>query len=116
MSFKLIIDENMPFQVVKVLRNAGYDVVTVSEVAHPGIKNDMLAELSIELERIIVTRDADFTHLRRSLMTRVKVVYVRLSGDPDRIAEHVLSNIDKCVNILQSHNVVVLDEEGVHAF
>jgi len=29
MSFKLIVDGNIPFQVVKVLRDAGYDVVNV---------------------------------------------------------------------------------------
>jgi len=111
---KFIADENIPSQVVKVLREAGYEVATVGEAAHPGLKNDGLAKLSIQLKTIILTRDADFTHLRRSLTRKIKVVYIRLHGDPQSIAQHVLSNIHGCINILRYHNVVMLDHEGCH--
>ena len=40
MLFKFIADENVPFQVIKVLRDAGHDVTTVEEVARPSIEND----------------------------------------------------------------------------
>ena len=114
MVFKFLADENVPFQVVRVLRDAGYNIVTVGEVARPGIGNNELAELSIKLNVIIIIRDADFTRLRRSLMKRLKVIYVRLSGDPNVIAKHVLGSITKCINILRKHNVVMIDEEGCH--
>jgi len=63
---------------------------------------------------IILTRDADFTRLRQSLMRKIKVVYIRLSGDPNSVAQHVLNNIEGCINVLQDHNVAILDEEGPH--
>lgn len=111
---KFVAGENVPFQVVDVLREAGYEVATISEAAHPGIRNDELAKLSIQLGMIVVTRDADFTRLRPSLMRKIKVVYVRLSGDPNSIAQHVLGNIEGCIRVLQDHSVVMLDEEGCH--
>jgi len=114
MTLKFIADENIPSQVVKVLREAGYEVATVDDVAHPGMKNNGLAKLSIQLKMTLITRDADFTHLRRSLMRKIKVVYVRLHGDPHSIAQHILSNIHRCINILRNHNVVMLDHEGCH--
>ncbi len=114
MVLKFIADENIPFQVVKFLREAGYEVATVDEAAHPGMKNDELAKLSIKLKTIIITRDADFTHLSQSLMRKIKVVYVRLRGDPHSIAQHILDNIQECINNLREHNVVMLDPEGCH--
>jgi len=114
MIIKFIADENIPFKVVEALRQAGYEVATISEAAHPGMKNDELAKLSIQLERIILTRDADFTHLRQSLMRKIKVVYIRLSGDPNSIAQQVLDNIEGCTDILRDHNVAMLDQEGCH--
>jgi len=114
MALKFIADENIPFQVVETLREAGYVVAAISEAAHPGMRNDELAKLSIQLGMIILTRDADFTRLRQSLMRKIKVVYIRLSGDPNSVTQHVLNNIEGCINILQDHNVAMLDEEGPH--
>ena len=114
MTLKFIADENIPFQVVESLREAGYAVATISEAAHPGTTNDELAKLSIQLGMIIITRDADFTLLRQSLMRKIKVIYIRLSGDPNSIAQRILNNIDGCTSILQDHNVAMLDEEGPH--
>lgn len=114
MTLKFIADENIPSQVVKVLREAGYEVATVGEAAHPGMKNDALAKLSIQLKMIILTRDADFTHLKQSLMRKVKVIYIRLSGDPNNIAQQVLEYIKRCISILRDHNIVMLDQKGCH--
>jgi len=111
---KFIVDENIPFQVTRRLREAGYEVAAVAETGRPGMKNDDLAKQSIQLRRTIITRDADFTHLKQPLMKRVKVVYLRLSGNPETIAQHALKNIDKCIKILQDHNVAIIDEEGCH--
>ena len=95
MTLKFITDENVPSLAVEALREAGYDVATVSEVSRPGMKNEELAKLSIQLGMIIVTRDADFTRLSRSLTEKIKVVYVKLSGDPSTIAKHLLKNIGR---------------------
>jgi len=76
------------------------------------MKNNELAEISIRLKMVIVTRDADFTHLSWSLMKKIKVIYVRLNGDPDGIAQKVLDDIKECTNILRHHSVVMLNHEG----
>jgi len=112
MNPQFIVDENLPFQVVKTLRVAGYKAVTVDEVAHLGMKNNELAKISIRLKMIIVTRDADFTHLSWSLMKKIKVIYVRLSGDPNSIAQKVLDNIKECPSILRYHSAAMLNHEA----
>jgi len=59
MTLKFIADENIPFQVVESLREAGYEIATIGDVARSGMRNDELAKLSIQLGMIILTRDAD---------------------------------------------------------
>jgi len=112
---RLIADENIPFRIIEKLRKVGHDVLTVTDVARPGIGNSELAEISARLDGVIMTRDADFTRLTRPLLKRVKVIYVNLSGDPNGMAQLVLDCMKECDSILQRHNVVVLDDEGCHA-
>lgn len=113
--FKFIADENIPTQVIKRLRVAGYGVLTVAEALSAGVRNHELAELSLKIGRVVLTRDADFTRLKRPLMQSVRVIYVQVSGDPSRLADLVLKHIGGCLALLESRNVVVLDEEGCHA-
>lgn len=80
---KFLTDENVPFEVVEALRKAGYDVATVADAARAGIRNDKLAEISIRIKRTIITRDADFTRLKKKLAESVKVLYINLSEEPE---------------------------------
>ena len=72
---------------------AGYDVKTVPEVASAGIRNFELAELSTKIGRVVLSRDADFTRLKRSLINHVKVIYIQLDGEPEQVAELVLNTL-----------------------
>jgi len=101
--------------VIRRLRDAGYDVVTVDEAASAGIRNYELAELSVRIGRVVLTRGADFTTLRQSMRQRMKAVYIRGTGDPHQLADLVLSHIGACLTLLEKCNVVVLDQDGCHA-
>jgi len=111
---QFIADENIPSHVIRKLRNAGHDVVTVAEAASAGTRNYELAELSARIGRILLTRDADFTTLRQSVRHRVKVIYIRGVSDPDQLANLISSTLSHCLKLLKEHNVVVLDEDGCH--
>jgi len=71
---EFVADENVPRQVLERLREAGYNVATLDEVARTGIRNDQLAELSFKPRRIVLTRDVDFIHLLQPSRRRIKVV------------------------------------------
>ncbi|GBC71833.1 hypothetical protein HRbin02_01621 [Candidatus Calditenuaceae archaeon HR02] len=100
---------------VRELRRAGYRVATIDQIAKQGIRNDELASLSIKHGMIIITRDVDFTRLKRDLMRKIKAIYVKLRMAPDRMAEYILNNLSSCIEKLSTANVVILDEADYHA-
>jgi len=112
---RFIADENVPSRVVKRLRDIGHEVITVTEAGSAGIRNDELAELSVRLGRVVLTRDADFTRLRQPLVSSLKVIYIHARRDPSRIADLVSKYIDNCIKLLETQNITVLDEDGCHS-
>ncbi len=62
MKFK--IDENLPVEVAKLLREAGYDAVTAVEQQLGGSMDLRIAKVCQDEGRALVTLDTDFADLR----------------------------------------------------
>ena len=62
MRFK--VDENLPIDVAKMLRQAGHDAATVLEQQLGGSDDAQLAALCQRESRILVTLDMDFSDIR----------------------------------------------------
>ena len=75
---RLLADENIPIASVVALREAGHDVVSITEYS-PGISDVAVMKLAHEESRIIVTFDRDYGELvfRRQLPVPGGVLYLR---------------------------------------
>ncbi|MDP8240121.1 MAG: DUF5615 family PIN-like protein [Candidatus Hatepunaea meridiana] len=62
MRFK--VDENLPEDVAELLRNHGYDAVTVREQDMHGSSDELIAALCRIEKRVIITLDLDFADIR----------------------------------------------------
>ena len=62
MKFK--IDENLPVEVVELLRKAGYDALTVTEQHLAGSSDVDIATISQREHRVLITLDLDFADIR----------------------------------------------------
>ena len=56
MSFKLLVDENLPAPTTELLRSAGHDVASVLEIS-PGVSDAEVLAYAVEERRILVTLD-----------------------------------------------------------
>jgi len=52
-------DENLDFPIISALRNAGYDVLSVSELS-PSIDDNEVLKIANNENRILLTSDKDF--------------------------------------------------------
>jgi predicted nuclease of predicted toxin-antitoxin system len=59
---RFLADESCDFRVVRALRNAGYDVTAVIELA-PGADDAAIIDMAVRERRIFLTEDRDFGQL-----------------------------------------------------
>jgi len=75
---RLLINENIPLASVIALREAGHDVVSITEHS-PGISDESVMEIAHDERRVVVTFDRDYGELvfRRRLPMPGGVLYLR---------------------------------------
>jgi len=89
---KLLADENIPKKLVAFLRQYGVDVVRLQDLASRGISDRELIDIANEHERVILTRDADFTAPSLLPLVRNGVVYISYQPSKNeipRLAERI---------------------------
>ena len=59
---RFLADESCDFAVVRALRKAGHDVLTVTEIS-PGAEDTEVLKLALTEKRILITEDKDFGQL-----------------------------------------------------
>ena len=62
MKFK--VDENLPVEVAELLRQQGYDAVTVLDQALGGVADSVIAPVCASEWRVLITIDTDFADIR----------------------------------------------------
>ena len=85
-------DENFPGPAVQALRQAGLDVLWMSE-SHPGASDEEVLRLAAENNRVLLTFDKDFGELafRSGVPAQCGVILFRvIPQTPEKIAELAL--------------------------
>jgi predicted nuclease of predicted toxin-antitoxin system len=98
MEFK--VDENLPVEVADLLRQVGYDAVTVAEQHLGGWPDPDIASVCQEEGRILITLDIDFADIRAYPPTRFPGLIVLGLHKQDN--PHVLEVIEHLIPLLSS--------------
>jgi len=78
---KLLADENIPWPLVRLLRDMGIDIVWIPETAYRGVSDEEIVDLANSGGRIILTRDRDFLRMRLRRKVEYGLIYI---GEPAR--------------------------------
>ena len=79
---RILADECVGKRLIRRLREAGFDVVAIAEHS-PGMPDDQVLELSVEMSRCLITEDYDFSDLVFRFKKRSVGVVVIASGLAD---------------------------------
>lgn len=114
---KLLANENLHFEIVKKLQEAGYDVVFVPEVGLAGNPDENILEYSEKHGLILISGDKDFGGLIEfgGLWGRGRVVLLRHRiMNINRITSDILDILktEKKIFELYEPFVIVLSEAG----
>ena len=94
---RLLCDENIDRLIVLVLREAGFDVTWIAEIAR-SVDDAAVLEIAVNESRLLITADHDFgDHVFRQRATSAGVFLLRLAGLSD------LEKSSRVLNALRTH-------------
>ncbi len=75
---KFVVDENVSYELVTVLRQAGFQVTAISETPTAGLGDENVFEITKESRAVLITRDYHFTNAVRFPADKTGgIVYIR---------------------------------------
>ena len=79
---KFLANENFPYPSIKLLREKGFEIVSIGE-EYSGISDERVLKIAVEKKLVILTFDRDYGELIFKYMkeTPPAVVYFRTKGD-----------------------------------
>ncbi len=111
---KLLANENFPKSSVKILKDSGYDIVSVGD-EFAGILDSEVIDFANQEHRIILTFDRDYGELifKKGFRPASGVIYLRweffLPEDPGKY----LIELFNSKNILYENTLTVISEDNI---
>jgi predicted nuclease of predicted toxin-antitoxin system len=109
---KLLADENFPFPSIRLLRQAAYDIASISEDAS-GIEDvDVLAR-AVDEQRFILTFDRDYGELiyRLRLPAPIGVIYLRFRPHYPAEPAEILLNLFQTEEVEFESRFTILERD-----
>ena len=107
---KFLANENFPRPSVEILRNAGYDVLSVSE-SKPSIADEEVIKWAKDEGRIILTFDKDYGEIVFRYRIPCSVIFFRAKGETPADSGNTLVTILKELKVEGYFTVV--DKTGI---
>jgi predicted nuclease of predicted toxin-antitoxin system len=112
---KLLLDQGIPRSAAKLLREANFDTLHVSEIGMSAAEDQEIIERAREEERIVVTLDADFhTLLALNDATSPSVIRIRIQSlRAQAVVDLLLTVIGECKEDLEQGAAVTVDSNRI---
>ncbi|MCD6488529.1 MAG: DUF5615 family PIN-like protein [Desulfurococcales archaeon] len=97
MRSKLLVDENIPWLLVRFLRSMGLDVVWIPETSYQGISDNEVVDPANRDERVVITRDSDYLKPGLRRRTRHGIIYIGepiRKGNVRKLAENIVRTLE----------------------
>ena len=110
---KFLANENFPFPSIKLLRQAGHDVTSISEL-YPGISDFEVVEKAKIEKSIILTFDKDYGEIifKLNIERPPAVVFFRFKGENPKIAGKMLVGLLE-LKLNLSNTFTVIEKESL---
>jgi predicted nuclease of predicted toxin-antitoxin system len=114
---RFLVDAHLPFRLVRLLREQGYDALHTSELPRGNATSDReINALSLREGRVVATKDGDFA---RSLVLEGvphKLLLVSTGNISNRELEELfLRELNRLVQLLETYRYVELGREAIVA-
>lgn len=114
---RFLVDAHLPFRLVRRLREQGYDALHTSELPRGNATPDHeINALSLQEERVVVTKDSDFTQSLVLQGAPYKLLLISTGNISNQALEELfMVHLETLCQLLENHRFVVLGKQEVVA-
>ncbi|ETR69432.1 MAG: hypothetical protein OMM_09597 [Candidatus Magnetoglobus multicellularis str. Araruama] len=118
MNTRFLLDENMPFTLLELLRNRGYEADHLKKLEKVGIKNGEVYKVAEQQGSWILTRDSDFRSYHKFVMHNIRgVIVFALTDTTTRNVLDVMKRfLKKHDDKLTSKHLIIIDDSKVKIY
>jgi predicted nuclease of predicted toxin-antitoxin system len=112
---KFLVDAQLPLRLAYRLRDAGHDVLHTRELPSQNSTPDSaINQISLEQERIVITKDLDFLESFLIRQQPYKLLLVTTGNIKNSELEALfLNNLSQLVELLEQHNYIELSRNAL---
>lgn len=112
---KFLVDAQLPVRLARLLQETGYDTIHTRELPQQNATPDsIINSLSIQQERIVITKDSDFVNSFLTVQQPYKLLLVT-TGNIKNLDLEILfaTNLPLIMELLSQHSYIELSRDSV---
>jgi predicted nuclease of predicted toxin-antitoxin system len=112
---KFIIDAQLPLRLAKLIQNAGHDAIHTLDLPQRNNTPDSnINTLSIEEERVVITKDSDFVDSFFAIQQPYKLLLVSTGNIKNSDLEAIFTvSLPQIVDLLNQNSYIEIDQNTV---
>ena len=112
---KFLVDAQLPVRLAKFLQANGYDTLHTKDLPEQNATSDtQINQISIEQERIIITKDSDFVDSFLTIQKPSKLLLITTGNIKNSELEQIFSkNLSTIVDLLRNHSYVEINRNEI---
>lgn len=112
---KFLVDAQLPIRLARLLQEAGYDTIHTRELPQQNATPDSIINtLSVQQERIVITKDSDFVDSFLTMQQPYKLLLVTTGNIKNSELEtRFAANLSLIVDLLSQNNYIELSRDSV---
>jgi len=112
---KFLIDANLPFKLAKSLKDKGYNIIHTDDLPDKErTKDNEIRKISIDQNRIVITKDSDFldSHLINGIPS--KLLLVTTGNIINKSLIHLFDDhFETIIGLFNSYDLIELNNEEI---
>jgi predicted nuclease of predicted toxin-antitoxin system len=112
---KFLVDAQLPIRLARFLQSSGHDAIHTRDLPqHNATPDAQINELSIQDQRIVITKDSDFVNSFLAVQQPYKLLLITTGNIRNSELEALfIANLPSLVELLQQHTYVELNRDLV---
>lgn len=112
---KFLVDAQLPIRLARLLQEAGYDTIHTRDLPQQNATPDSIINtLSVQQERIVITKDSDFVDSFLTVQQPYKLLLVTTGNIKNSELETLFAaNLSLIVGLLSQNNYIELSRDSV---